>query len=452
MAAASVVIGLSVWVHPLAPVVLIFAGWVAILGASSAFVGLLIFMLVLFTRPAEFVPALSVLKLAKVGALGSMALFAVDRLMARELRIARLASNPWIIWLTVAVVLSAQRGSDPGDSMAYFKDIFVKILVLYFLITNLVDDTRRALTVNVAIVGATVFLALYAVYMKATGQATIESSRAGGVGMLADPNDLALTLLMGMPFAVSAFMRLKGFARALALVASVVLIAGIVATQSRGGLLGCMAALYVLLRKRFNSKILVYGIVAVALVGMVAMMGIAARQGLGGGGLDESAQGRLDAWYAGARMFRANPVLGVGFSQFLWNYFDYVVDPAEWKMLEAHNTWIQVIAETGLMGFIPFCGLLFVTVKTAWQLSIVEPSARAERALSEAPLATVAAIGVCCFFLSQGWNWFLYILIAQTMAVGAIFRVPAALPRSMRPPPSPPPPSDPITNPRLGAV
>jgi hypothetical protein len=56
-------------------------------------------------------------------------------------------------------------------------------------------------------------LGAYALHAKLTGTAQIEGSRAGFVGLLGDPNDLALVLLMGMPFLASAFMMTRGSRR-----------------------------------------------------------------------------------------------------------------------------------------------------------------------------------------------------------------------------------------------
>lgn len=421
----SALLGASAVVHPVAPAALVVAAWIGLAGLSSAFFALLGFLVVLYTRPAEFLPALAPLKLAKVGALASLGLFGINQALLRDLRIRRLPLNRWMAVFVFGVLISAALGAGRAYSMTIFQDVFVKILILYVLITNLVDTPARARTFMGVVTACAAFLGAYAIYAKFTGQATIEHSRAGAVGLLGDPNDLAMVLLTGVPFALLALARDRGISRLVWLVALCLTFGGVLVTQSRGGLLGLAAAMYVLLRDRLKSRVLTWIIVGGALLGLVAMAGITARHGLGGGDLDASAQGRLDAWRAGVRMFRFHPLAGVGVGHFPSQYLDYAVNPNEWRAMSAHNTWVQVLGETGLVGVVPFLGLCWLTIRSALRLDGVRKRPGLDGAVIDAQLATAAAVLVCCFFLSQAWNWFLYILFAQVAAIERIHLPPA---------------------------
>ncbi len=392
------------------------------LGATNAFFGLLCFLVVLYTRPGDFLPALARLQPAKLTALAALGLFAVWRLMARDLRLRADPVNRWMMALVAAVAASVVLSTDRADSMAAFKDLFVKIVILYVLIVNLVDTPRRATALQSTILLCAAFLGGYALWSKLTGRATIEGSRAGLVGLLADPNDLALVLLTGVPFAVLALLETVGLRRMLYGALGVLAIAGIIATQSRGGLLGLAAALYLILRRRVKSRWLTWAAVAVGLVGLAMVAGIGARQGLETGAVDESAQGRLDAWGAGMRMVKYNPLFGVGFFRFTDNYFDYVVDPVTWDLRAAHNSWIQCFAETGLAGFVPFCGLLAATALGAIRLERWGHVRGLDRAVTHSQWPTLAAVLVSAMFLSQAWNWWFYVLAAQAVAARHVFR------------------------------
>jgi hypothetical protein len=84
--------------------------------------------------------------------------------------------------LTGAVLLSSLVGSDRPASMATFTDVYVKIMILYVLILNLVDSTKKISLFYVVIVSACAGLGAYALHAKITGTATIEGSRAALVG------------------------------------------------------------------------------------------------------------------------------------------------------------------------------------------------------------------------------------------------------------------------------
>ncbi len=66
--------------------------------------------------------------------------------------------------------------------------------------------------------------------------------------------------------------------------------------------------------------------------------------------LDESASERLVAWTEGLEMLKAQPILGVGYGQFLDHH-----------TLTAHNSLVLCFAETGLLGCFFWVGLFVVT-------------------------------------------------------------------------------------------
>src|SRR5690606_17766975 len=115
--------------------------------------------------------------------------------------------------------------------------------------------------------------------------------------------------------------------------AGAMLLYGIYLTHSRGALLAviAMAGRYVLLRR------------GVFLAGMLGVVALAALQLVQSrmGDIDvqeESAMGRVEAWYDGMHMFVANPLFGVGTGRF-----------TEYHELTAHNSFVLMLAENGLV-------------------------------------------------------------------------------------------------------
>ena len=414
---------LMVVVHPLAPVVLLLGGCVVLLGLTSPFYLLLGFLAVLFLRPAEFFPFLAPLQLGKVIALGALGLFILRKLALRDKEWAASEHNKWMILLTVAIILSSLFGSYSSHSFQVFKDVFVKILVLWLLIMNLVNSKRRAYQFQYGLAITCAILGGYVIYIKMSGQAQIEGSRAGAVGMLGDPNDLALTMLMVTPFLVSARLEVTGKLRTFTTVLLVCTLGGIISTQSRGGLLGLMGGLSFILLPRVKNKAMLLAIGAPILLALAAAMGLAERKGLESDGLDQSAEHRIVAWTAGMHMFKAHPILGVGFEQFPASFINYTTEATDREIMAAHNSFVKCVAEVGLAGFIPFCMLVlssFVVGLKVWRKARDAPPGL-ERAYMNGVLGNFVSVMISCFFLSQTWLWFIYIVFAQTATAERIW-------------------------------
>jgi len=70
---------------------------------------------------------------------------------------------------------------------------------------------------------------------------------------------------------------------------------------------------------------------------------------------------RLTYWHGAARMFAANPVLGIGWNSFGVAYPRYMSLGGYPSQL-AHNDYLQVLAETGIIGFMFYAGFWIVVV------------------------------------------------------------------------------------------
>ncbi len=411
-------------VHPAAPLAAVVGCVIAAVAVRSPFMLCLAFITVLFTRPAEFVPAIGVFQIGKLTSLGALGLLILSKVVRQDLTWAKVSTNLPLIGLTLAVFVSSQLGTDRGASMATFKDVFVKILIVYALIVNTVDTERKYVTFQMAIVVACAFIGAYGLWAQITGTASIEGSRAALVGYLGDPNDMAMTLLCCAPFTLQGVSSAKGWKRVLFIVLALLIVGGVLTTQSRGGILGTAGASYFIARDRIKSRAVIVAGMGVLIVTAAMAAGLSQRASgaVGHDEVDESAQGRLDAWDAGFRMVRAKPVFGVGFSRFADNYESYVVNPVIWGKHETHNMYIKCASETGLVGFAAFMALLGAALLSAW-------GARTRRSYTENTFYDIAArsqftnlvaVGIAAFFLSACWSWFIYILAAQAAALGNI--------------------------------
>ncbi len=63
-------------------------------------------------------------------------------------------------------------------------------------------------------------------------------------------------------------------------------------------------------------------------------------------------------------MFQAHPLVGVGLDKFLFLVGQYEEDEPKLVWSLAHNTYLQIAAELGLVGFFPFLAIIFSTYRT----------------------------------------------------------------------------------------
>lgn len=395
---------------------------------SNALNATLAFIVVLVLRPADHFPALAAMQPAKLVGLVAILSLLISKLFHSDMRLSRAPHGKWMLALTGGVLLSSVMSTNPTASLELFTDAFVKMLIMYGLLVHLVTTKPQSVRLNLALAICTVGLALLAIYVKSSGLATIEGNRAAIVGLLGDPNDLALVLIIYVPLFTELALEARGFRRLGWALPLAVLVAGIFVTVSRGGALGLMAALAATFydRGRLSLRLFLAPTLAALVIGMLLLAGVNERSSgaFKPGELDESAQGRLDMWVSGARMTLHNPVFGVGFGQFPQNFESYALVPVVWGERDAHNSFIKAAAETGLVGFIPFMALVVLTFRVAYhrRKADVPDDSPMERAVRRSLFPSMVGFCVAAFFLSQCWSWFLFILFAQAATMYEIWK------------------------------
>jgi probable O-glycosylation ligase (exosortase A-associated) len=414
--------------HPLVAAAAGFAPVAALIALRIPFQLCLAFIIFSFFRIHEAFPFLLPLKLPLALAASTLTALLWHTLGTRKIR--TFWPNElnlfavFFVLVTIGTMLAINRPMATG----YWKDTYVKIAIMVFAIIWLVRKPEQFNLTMRAIVIAGSCIACVALYNKANGIGLVEGTRVT-IGreyrsILGDPNDLSLVLLFPASFAMALLMTagVGRFNRMLGLIGIVLVISAIIATQSRGGLLGSMTVLGLFGQKRIKSKVVLGAIAGVALLGLFAVAGISDRTSGGAGedGIDESAMGRIHAWGAAWQMALSRPLNGVGLNNFVANYYLYT---AHWdgKNHAVHSTWFGVLGETGFPGLIVFVSMVGTTTFAAFRTSNrldkrdVEPIAQA---MGGATMAGLSAFIVSGTFLTQGFTWPIYILLALTIAIG----------------------------------
>ena len=235
---------------------------------------------------------------------------------------------------------------------------------------------------------------------------------------LADPNDLAFTLMFAVAFSLSIFFaRSTGpVQRGVVAIVLLSLFWAIIATKSRGGLLGTLAVLWIYFTKRYKSIVLPLIISAVVGVALFVLADISSRSDAD---LEDSSQGRLTFWKAAFFMALSRPLFGVGMDNFqgmLWSY------ASVWDGREhvAHSIWFSVMGETGFVGFGLYVGMIVYAFRAVFGAFGYLESIEAEARTRNLALALTAGFTGTCVagtFLSQAYSWPVFIQIAFIAAL-----------------------------------
>jgi len=426
---AAILVGWVVIPHPAVGLAIGLVPLLILFVLRYPYLMILLFVLFSFFRLHEVFPQLYTLRIPLLLSLASLGA------LVWHIGITRRVTAYWSPELTraalffVLVVIGIVMATNRPLAIGYFSSTYWKMIVMAFAIAWLARSLKDfELSLRLATLSG-LAVGLVALYNQANGIGIVEGSRVtigrdlGSV--LGDPNDLSLVLLFPFSFALSLTLSRETprMDRLLGLVTVVVLVLAVIATQSRGGLLGIAAVLAMFAWRRVQSKALLIGGGGLLLVILYFVAGISGRKsgGAAEAGLDESAMGRLHAWEAAFGMAVDNPLTGVGMNNFYSNYFFY---SEYWDGLNhaVHSTWFGVLGETGFIGLLVFLSMVFGLLKCA-NRSLQQLLAAPDRShpvmitIAEGTLAGLVGFCVSGTFLTQGFTWPLYILLAFTVAI-----------------------------------
>jgi len=177
---------------------------------------------------------------------------------------------------------------------------------------------------------------------------------------------LILPIFLSLGWAMSPVSTLT---RVIALGCFSVMTMGVIASISRAAYLGFGLGMLVLLPTalRINRR-QVFGITAVGAFGLLAAVLIVSQTAtwdavlarFSSADVGNSSSRRLGLAMTGVRAFMDSPIIGVGVDQLPLATAKYTTDKVG---LGSHNSFVNVLVETGLLGFIPWISLLIMTLR-----------------------------------------------------------------------------------------
>ncbi len=301
------------------------------------------------------------------------------------LRAGQTSAGKMLLLLTAWLILCIPFSEWPGGSFNLIvRQMWLKSVALYFIIAgNIVTFHQyRKLIYSIAL----------SLLLIVAGTAVWGAARMGrlsaGEGLLGNPNDFAVHLLVAAPF-LYFILQTRGLASfrgllALGVLAGVLLL--VLKTGSRAGLLTMVAFLgYQFFRGTLRTKIM---LTVAALAGLAILPAVVPQEAWVRyltifSDVDQSeydtrqvefAQGskeaRIELLKESIRMTFYNPVFGVGpgmFSQASAEKMEAAGQRARWS--QTHNSFTQMASESGILAGVLYAALVLLAIRRGWSLN-----------------------------------------------------------------------------------
>lgn len=334
----------------------------------------------------------------------------------------------FVMWelLTLAWAPSAGAATQPVKDLVYSS-------IGMFVVLGTITERRHVRWLAIAFVIGATLTVLYGAAkggLHASGASAVTDADGRLQAGEGDPNYLAAVLVPAILLAVGLAMRRSTWQRIALGAAVVVMAVGLAATQSRGGLIAAgVAALgsLVIWRGRRIAVGSLIVLAAGAAAGFFAASPSAWHRIHAGG---NTGSGRTDIWQIAWRVVHDHPFFGVGLAQFPQVSPTYVRRPGALtyvaviidNKIVVHNVYLQLWAETGIIGLVLFLALLGASLLGGWRACVLFESQRDPEMLALARTALLAMLGMLAasFFLSDDSNRQTWVLIALGPAMAAV--------------------------------
>ncbi len=377
--------------------------------SSVAFKFLLFMIFVTIGRPQDMFPVLVKFHLGDIAAAGLfIGLFTMPPSQKNQgiFRYTEVKLVTLILAIMIALVPFALIKS---YSFAFLKDEYSKTFILFIVSAILIRTIE-----DVKSISWILLLSMFSLSIQAFRARGNMSGRIS-FGTMYDANDLAMIIVTILPIALMYYFYSSGIRRLLGIGASILGVFSIVLTQSRGGFLG-LALITILIffnRSRFKIKYLIILLLLGAMLVAFAPTSYWDRMNTMGG--DDAGSGRILIWKRSIQLVRDNP-LGYGlnnFSSAYGQYVDLIDEHTEWASQAwktAHNSFILIVVELGVLGLMTFIFLIYRTYNNFRKIKKMFPPDTDIYRYADFFRISLFGFLVCSFFLSQAYSTILLLI------------------------------------------
>jgi O-antigen ligase len=339
---------------------------------SLAYAALWIFIFALPWQNIIVIPGVGTIsRLMGMIAFALLLLAAVLSGRLRRWRPFHLSALLFLLWAGWGLYRGEMRHVDDYEIMVHKFVTYVQLFLVLWMVWELAPTPRRQLGLLFAYVLGAYVAAVNTILVYRRAASTVRRFAAEGF----DPNDLAMTLALAMPMAwYLGLMYRRTIWRWLCRGFLPVGLMALVLTGSRGGLIagivGLLIVPFTMVRfspGRIAAAVLLLGgggVIAVANAPDVVVQRLATTQDqFQEGGMN----GRLRIWSAGVEALMQRPVFGHGTGG-----FERAVVPILGSRRGAHNSFLGVLVEQGVLGFLLYAAMFVTVFRQVLRLSFME--------------------------------------------------------------------------------
>ncbi|MDQ8161003.1 MAG: O-antigen ligase family protein [Gemmatimonadota bacterium] len=332
--------------------------WRALWTQSPAFWCIQLYVMFEYVRPQTVYPWIDIAPWSTIVLVGAvLGCFA-------EARLRFTAKALWlgVAMLTTIILLSAFFAYSTATSWAN-RDFWINWLLLMVVVGAGIRTRRELLLLLVAFGLWNLKMSQHAVKgWVAIGFSFRDIGIGGAPGWFQNSGEFGIEMCIFLPltvyFGYGVWPRLRKWGRIFVIAVAASILFSIVASSSRGALLGAAAlALWAVwqMPNRLRSFVMI-GMTAMAIWAVVPA---ASKQRLSEMGDDKSSITRLTYWSDGIKIANDHPVLGVGFKNWLPYYTTYYNPKGQLP----HNFMIEAVAELGYAGAIAVLAVIALSFR-----------------------------------------------------------------------------------------
>jgi len=298
---------------------------------------------------------------------GIVPLFFIDTF--NQMKLYRWSVEQWIFFIFVFWVILSRAWSYSVEATVTSSVTYISLFFFVWLIVSYIDSLQKISIVTIIYLAGCLISLFLGRHSSADWASNIEYMRYGGGGN--DQNDYAFILALGCDISfMHIFLSRKRLASMLFLIISFIMMAAIISTYSRAGFLALVILLLGLLYfcwrsfKR-NVYLLVFACISMGIV-FLFVPGVFWDRILEGTS-SVTFLSRKDVWESGIAAWKSHPIIGVGAGAFI----PATILLSNRFFLVAHNTFISVLVELGIVGLGLFVLIFFLLLRLGWRQFIL---------------------------------------------------------------------------------
>ena len=401
--------------------------------ASPLAFGLIMaFTFILLLAPQAHFPALAPLRPAFWVANASLLVYLLDRFINRKPITIMSREISLVAALLGWAVLTIPMSLWPGGSVGELEDKYLKSLIIFWLLSNVVNSVSRCrqvfwalslMSIPLSVVGVKNYLT--GVFVQYGREIPLDRIRGYDAPLTSNPNDLALMLNLILPLSAALlFMEARPFRRLILLAAMALNVVAVVTTFSRAGAvtLGSIGLIYVWKLRNRPERRWVYAALVLALLCMPLLPGgylerITTMTDISSDST-HSSEARWRDLGAATRFALKHPIIGAGLGS------DQLALNSErgglWSSV--HNVYLQYAVDLGIPGVTLFLLILIGCLRrlAALRRRYAPTQGRPHLVyLADGLYVSLCVFAVAAFFYPVAYHFYFYYIAGLAVALTA---------------------------------